>query len=343
MELGPGLPDFIHQGVAKAPCAGQGVHGFLYWLALKLHPYRSVDQIRAILREFGDNCGRCVPNQEVEDAIRNSAPFAWRAHSNNGVHNSTGSQQQRSTQAPSRIPPCPPAEPEVIADICRDGPSLSELREISPRPCNPSSPTAQEAIELLFPGSPWLCCGRSVQVFETRRRVDWQDSLADQSLIVPSAMLGRYGFTKDGKVSEHAQSAVGPRQYLVVECDFAERSRDATQDTALAPLIHQLAKDGISVSDMCAAVLSFAGQFAPLAMVVHSANKSLHAWFPCSDIDEAILREFFSQCGRLGADPRMWLKSQFARLPGGIRYPKTPGQSPRRQEIIYFNPEALAL
>ena len=78
LNLGLGyLPDFILREVAKPPTAGQGVHDFLYWLALKLHPYRSVDQIHAILREFGDSCGRYVPNQEIEDAIRNSFPYAW--------------------------------------------------------------------------------------------------------------------------------------------------------------------------------------------------------------------------------------------------------------------------
>ena len=261
LNLGLGyLPDFILREVAKPPTAGQGVHDFLYWLALKLHAWRTDPEIEAILYEYAESCGRYVPPKEIEDAIRNSAPFAWRSHSNKGTHNSTtGTQQQGSTQVPPRTSPWPSVEPEIIVDICRDGPSLSELRETSPWPCNPSSPTAEEAIELLFPGGPWLCCGRSVQVFATRRREDWHGLLDKESLIVPSAMSGPYGFTTDGRVSAHAKSNVGPRQFLVVECDFAERSRNGLHDTALAPLIRELDKDGISVSDMCAAVLSFVG------------------------------------------------------------------------------------
>ena len=40
-------------------------------------------------------------------------------------------------------------------------------------------------------------------------------------------MIGRL-FTKNDEVSEHAQSAVGPRQILVLEFDFSEKTRDGS-------------------------------------------------------------------------------------------------------------------
>ena len=128
----------------------------------------------------------------------------------------------------------------MIEEICREGIALAALHEASPVKIDGRAIHAEEVIDAMFPGDPWLCCGVASYDFSTRRRSEWRGSLANQSLIVPSAMLGRYGFTKDGRVSEHAQSAVGPRQYLVIEFDFALKSRDGLHDTELAPLIRRL-------------------------------------------------------------------------------------------------------
>jgi hypothetical protein len=38
----------------------------------------------------------------------------------------------------------------------------------------------------------------------------------------------------------------------------------------------------------------------------------------------------------LGADPAMWTRSQFARMPDGLR------DNGKRQAAFYFNPNALA-
>jgi hypothetical protein len=336
MNLGSGyLPDFIHQGVAKAPSAGQGVHGFLYWLALKLHPYRSVNQIHAILREFGDNCGRYVPNQEIEDAIRNSFPYAWQ-----GRGPMPSSAFKDSAPVGTRIRPWPDPDHDLIEEICQQGPSLAELREASPDKVNDQPPHTEEVIDATFPADPWLCCGVASYDFSTRRRSEWRGTLATQSLIVPSAMLGRYGFTKDGRVSEHAQSAVGPRQHLIVEFDFALKSRDGLHDTELAPLIRRLDACGIGIADACAALLMQLARFAPLTLVVHSGGKSLHGWFPCAGIPEDALRSFMCYACQLGADPKTWTSSQFVRIPGGTRY--GDGKKPRQQHVCFWNPEALS-
>jgi hypothetical protein len=229
----------------------------------------------------------------------------------------------------------------LIEAVCRDGPSLAGLCEMSPVECNEAAPNAEEAVSALFPGDPWLCCGRATYDFETRRRNEWRGVLSSQALIVPSPMLGRYGFTQDGRISEHAKSSVGPRAYLVVECDFAEKSRDGKHDTALAPLIRDLANSGIGVLDMCAAALHVAGKFAPLALVVYSGGKSLHGWFPCAGSDEEVLREFFAQCCRLGADSRTWLPSQLVRMPAARRHSANGIGARRYQEVVFFSPEVL--
>jgi hypothetical protein len=345
IDLGPGyLPSFITEEVLPSlpTSSGNGIHYGLFRLAQKLSPWRSGSQIEAILRQYAGIVDRHVPEAEINDAIRDGLRYAWQRGSDRRDNWSTQEQQEHFAPIVQRRPPWPPPESEILADICRNGPSLAELRASSPVRCDENSPTTEEAIDLLFPGNPWLCCGLSVQVFKTRRREDWRGELDIQSLLVPSPMLCPFGFTQNGRVSAHAKSAVGVRKFLAVECDFAEKSRNGKQDTPLAPLIRILARDGISVFDMCAAVLAFASQFSPLAMIVDSGRRSLHGWFPCAGIKEEILHEFFTQCCRLGADHRTWLTSQFVRMPNGLRYFEN-GAQPRRQKVVFFNPEALSL
>jgi hypothetical protein len=148
-------------------------------------------------------------------------------------------------------------------------------------------------------------------------------------------MTAQTGLTKDGKLSEHSQAAVGPRRFLVVECDFSEKNRTGTADTALAPLIRKLAAVGITRLDMCAAVLSHLARYAPLALAVHSGGKSIHGWFPCPGQPEDKLRRFMTYAVSLGADDRTWLREQFVRIPDGLR--QKPG-TPIRQAVFYFNP-----
>src|SRR6201987_3774767 len=44
---------------------------------------------------------------------------------------------------------------------------------------------------------------------------------------------------------------------------------------------------------------------------------------------------FMSQAVMLGADPRTWSRSQFVRLPGGLRL----GEKRSRQNVFYLNPQ----
>ena len=49
LDLGPGyLPDFIRDLLANPPRAGEGVHAYLYKVALKLHPYRTDEEIYSV-------------------------------------------------------------------------------------------------------------------------------------------------------------------------------------------------------------------------------------------------------------------------------------------------------
>ena len=265
----------------NAPSSGGGAHTFLARVATRTAMHWTVEQTYRWLRDYGDHCGRYMPDREINEAIAGGRRFAGVA--NNAKDNDESASLPR--QSPLRWP-----EPDhgEIERICRLGPRLATLSAGSPSPPKDDAPRTEEIIDLLFGGGdPWLCCGVASYKFFTQRRERWRERLSDQSFIVPSAMLGKYGFTKNDEVSEPAQSAVGPRQYLVVEFDYCEKCRDGKQDTAFAPLIRKLA---VPASRARAALLAHLSRFAPLAFVVHSGGKSLHGWFPCTGISEDELR-----------------------------------------------------
>jgi hypothetical protein len=157
-----------------------------------------------------------------------------------------------------------------------------------------NDPRTEEIVDRIFPGNPFLCCGQSNSVFDTRPREQWRGELSRLAVIVPSPMIAPTGLTKDNKQSAHALSNNGPRRFLIVEFD------QGTTDEHAALLIH------------------LAG-FAPLVCAVHSGGKSLHGWFLVANQPEEKILRFFRYAVSLGADPALWTRSQFVRLPDGTR------------------------
>lgn len=158
----------------------------------------------------------------------------------------------------------------------------------------PLPETAEDALELLFPGDPLLCIGQTSSIFSTRRRAAWAGRLSRNSLIVPSPMTAKQGRTKAGHMSDHALDNTGPRHYLIVEFDWGLIQGQLK-------LLRHLANYGLLVA------------------IVHSGSKSAHGWFDVRGMLEADNHRFMDYAVSLGADPRLWLRSQFCRLPGGTR------------------------
>jgi hypothetical protein len=123
-------------------------------------------------------------------------------------------------------------------------------------------------------------------------------------------MTARSGPTKEGKQSAHALSITGPRRFLVVEFD------QGNADDHAALILHLAAR-------------------APLAIAVHSGCKSIHGWFYCLGQPEENLRSFIRYAVSLGADPATWCRSQFVRMPDGLR------DNGKRQVVYFFNPEVI--
>ncbi len=185
---------------------------------------------------------------------------------------------------------------------------MSDLWELSPVCLEDENSQAEEIADILFPADCLLCCGKSLSVFDTLPRGEWRGRLAGQQFIVPSPMLTRYGRRKsDGELSAHTINNTGKRRFLIVEQDSGSL-------------------------DLQAGVLMHLSETAPLVLAVMSGGKSVHGWFFCEGRNEDSLRLWFSKAVTLGADPKLWTRSQFARMPDGTR------DNGNRQTPIYFNP-----
>jgi hypothetical protein len=188
----------------------------------------------------------------------------------------------------------PQVNDEQIEAIARDGTGVLDLWESSPLPMQIGKSRADEVIDCLFPGNPLLCVGQTNHVFRTQRRENWRGRLDAYSLIVPSPMTSETGLTKNGRESCHTLDNTGPRRFLIIEADRGSLDEQA-------------------------AVIGHLASYAPLAAVVFSGSKSLHGWFACQRASEDTLLRFMRYAVSLGADKRMWLRSQFCRMPDGRR------------------------
>jgi hypothetical protein len=154
--------------------------------------------------------------------------------------------------------------------------------------------------------------------------------------IVAQPMRSQFGVTLDGQKSEHSLSSTGPRKYYVIEFDFREKD-EAGEDTEWAELVRGWASIEISLADACAALLDHFSNFAPLGLVLHSAGKSAHGWFPARGASPKQIETFRAEAFVLGADRQLFRnKSQFVRTPDGTR-----SGNGQRQTTYFFDPEIL--
>jgi hypothetical protein len=275
------LPTFLDNMITSPPAAGLGVHRWLFKAARHLHAHYTAPEIITLLQKRVQDCGRLVPQGEIEEAVRNSIACAW--------------QPANAAPLPSRTPKWPAVNQEQREAILRDYGGLAELWELgNPRPEDNTVETEQ-IIARLFPGNPLLCCGKSIYHFDTRPREEWGGKLAGQQFVVPSPMSAVQGLTKSSsKPSRHTLSNTGSRRFLV--CEFDQGSLDEH-----------------------AALLLHLGEIAPLVCVVHSGGKSLHGWFYVHAQPDDAANKFFRYAVSLGADDATWTRSQFVRMPDGCR------------------------
>jgi hypothetical protein len=274
------LPQFLQELITAPPCAGGGVHNWLYRVARQLHAHLPANEIIVLLENCVAGCGRHVPHNEIVSAVQNSVPNAW---------------QPQGNSASVRLTPKWPGLNKKQRDtvILNNG-GLADLWELSNPRIEDNAQHAEAVIDRLFPGNPLLCCGKSQLVFDTKPRDDWRGQLSQLQFIVPSPMSAVIGQTKDGKESTHTLANTGARRFLICEFDTG------TTDEHAALLLHL-------------------GTFAALICTVHSGGKSLHGWFFVHGQPEAKIEKFFRYAVSLGADRTTWTRLQFVRMPDGAR------------------------
>lgn len=218
---------------------------------------------------------------------------------------------------------------EQIEAVAQTEGCLADLWEGSPVRLDSNAPNTDEIIDILFPGNPLLCCGWTRHRFGTRHRAHWYN-LHKLQFIVPNPMKARRGLTQQGQFSDHALDNTGPRRFLIIEFDF-----DARRSTEEARLVATLQRQGCDVRDLSAALLMHLAEKAPMALVVYSGAKSLHGWFYCSEVQEDRVLQFFRYAVSVGADPANWTRSQFTRMPDGLR------ENQKRQTVYFLNPKVV--
>jgi hypothetical protein len=239
--------------------------------------------------------GEPVEDGEIERAVERSKATAWQPGQRQSIAQTTA---------------WPKVNTEQREAVIASGMGLVDLWEMSLVRFEDNRSHTEEIIDTLFPGDPLLCAGRSNSEFATQARSEWDGKLAALRQIVPSPMTARIGRTQEGKESAHTLERTGPRRFLVIEQDCG------TIDEQAAVLLHLAER-------------------APLAVAIHSGNKSIHGWFYCNGQAEEKLRRFMQYAVSLGADRATWTRSQFVRMPDGRR------DNGKRQAVYFFNPEVL--
>lgn len=350
------LPEWLQEELDNCPSAGGGVHTWLFKMARLLHWHVPNQQGLADLLEAKvQGCGRDVPRREIEAAVADSRVVMWRPGGGSGGYLHVEYEDEDCDQGRPRAllsrpavrtrQPLPRRPDEglnrialnlpLLRDIVLNGVRLSCLRDLSPVNCVIPSGyrMATLVLEVLF-GDGLLCCGYTQSEFDTNPLKEWED-LWSMAFVVPNPMIAPQGRTKDGRLSAHTLDNTGPRRFLVVECDFGLLERDGKTRKPCAVFVEEMAALGITIADISAAVLMHLSAYAPLVLIVSSGGKSLHGWFYCGGDEEEEFLTFFRYAISLGADWRMWLRSQFARMPDGTR------DNGKRQEVLYFDPRPL--
>lgn len=310
----PDLSTRIRAYLAQCPAAisKQGGHNRAFTVACSLLNGFSLtkEETYSFLSEWNK---RCQP-EWTETELRHKIDGADSVSHDRPRGHLLGDTPKTPLNVPALKPPNPkPKWPEpgaVLELIKKNLAGVADLWEMSPVRL-PEEPTPEFFIDLLFPGNPLLCMGRSSDVFATTERLNWAGKEHLQQFIVPSPMSKTKGKTKDGRPSQHCLDNTGPRRFIVIEFDTGS-------------------------PDLQASVLLHLAKFAPFVMAVSSGGKSVHGWFFCADKPEKETLLFFRYAVSLGADRALWTRSQFVRVPDGTR------DTGATQSVYYFNPKAIA-
>jgi hypothetical protein len=149
--------------------------------------------------------------------------------------------------------------------------------------------------------------------------------------VIPNPLTGNSGETKDGKLSFRADSCVACFRFAVLEFDQTpEPLCDPRQPVTAWPREAQC--------QFWAGALTFKW---PIAALIDSGGKSIHAWLVVNAADAAdwttqVEGELFARMlVPLGVDRACKNEARLSRMPGHFRIEKS-----RWQRVLYLNPNA---
>lgn len=333
--------------LAKLPPAisGSGGHDATYKAAAVLvHGFAlDEDEALSLLREFNARCSPPWSEAELFHKVKSVRPgqkprgYLLEERERAGVSPAPRAAAGAPLAGPGSGPDgWPEKDPGLILELLAgDFFRLADLEEMSPVSPAEMNRAPLTLIDHLFTAGsaaagvsdPLLCMAGDLATARTRPWSEWQRTrIGELQFIVPNPMKARTGLKQDGRESERCSGNVGPRRFLVVECDFSREKDEA--------IFGRLDEAGATVVDACAAVLGRLAEFAPLVMAVHSGGKSLHGWFSVTASSERQQRRFFEYARNLGADKVTWTPCHLVRLPGGLR--RANGA---RQTVHFFDPD----
>jgi hypothetical protein len=327
------LLPWIEELLNNCPQAGDGVHNWIFRVARQLLYHLAEQDACELIFQKARHCGRPLGNlrREIASQVKNAVPFMWQPRT--GPARALANAPERPQTVASPPPKWPLADTEKIRQIVGGGFRLVHLWECSPIRFEADSSHAEYIVDILFPGNPILCVGNSQRKFAARRREIWRGHLDRLPLIVPNPSLDFFGHTAAGHLSEHTLEKTARPVYLVIEFDFSEFARDGKTLSRWTPLVREWRSLKITVADACAALHLHLALFLPLVCVTHSGGKSLHGWYYALDRNSEELRFFMRYAVRRGADPATWTRSQFVRIPDGLR------DTGKRQTCFYLDPQ----
>lgn len=273
---------------------------------------------------------RPVPDSEIRDAVQKAFRDCPRS--------SAG------TSYPAR-PYYPPQKPrldagKMLRGIMHKGAGAEDTDLWKSSPVRIQWPPQRDAVEVLenlFQPEDFLFIGaRNVGGRENVRTAEtWRDQFAAGGdvleHVIPNPLTGTSGPTKDGRESFRADACVAQFRFAVLEFDTTpEPLREAGAPVEAWPRASQC--------QFWAGALAYGW---PIAALIDSGGKSLHAWLAVNarDANEWTAKvegELFARLLiPLGVDRACRNESRLSRMPGHFR-----AENSRWQRILYLNPIA---
>ena len=298
----------FYDALRRCPSAGAGVHGWVLSCAnlAALAGMSPAEAEQAITQAMTRSPS---PSTEVASAIRKAYAEAVPGRVN-------GNYIPRSATSTK-----PKPLPMTLQAFVRKGDGADESYWWDASPVHidwePGPRDAIVLLDVLYPRDAYLFCGERYGT-TVRTAGEWRDRFARGEAppphVIPNPMSGHEGLTEEGKPSFRCDNTVAAYRYAVAEFDVMDKA------------------------DLLAFWWGY--RSAPIAALIDSGGKSIHAWLRVDCPDRATWERkvegtlFGKVLVPLGCDPQCRNEARLSRLPGHYRREKNAWQ-----RLLYLNPE----